>query len=354
MAEIESMPNQGFKLRQELSEWRGCKGVVIVDYTASNGMPFTLGFEEGPGEGGSKSRYRVKSISIKGRMSNEQMHNIRRLVTERHKMPQGDPFDRDPYWWEKKSPHFKVTVLATRLRDNPVAQVLLAYEPAKEVNAVLAAQEECQPGYRDPRMRWEAAIVTMQHHCMDRLCLGMTLQQVAASPHRRFRLDGALASIWECKVSLMPSEGIWREEGEVAEAEFVSESGALFRVLFKDGPGGEDPRVRYRVRSVTLEIGDVQADDLDFLRRKLTERYKFKHAEGGGHANGAEVVERLKRTPMFGVHVKSELHKKRKGTLSLFIPEWDRDILSLLMERPECRGQGPKSAAARRANLPKF
>lgn len=109
---------------------------------------------------------------------------------------------------------------------------------------------------------WRAALDRMRVYCMAEVCLGMSIEEVMALPGGHLEMWGVAKGLRNCTGSY----------GEWDPAYYISKDGVKFDLGFRDFPGSEEVKKRFRVQSISLYI-EATREELNELRGQLTIRY---------------------------------------------------------------------------------
>lgn len=168
------------------------------------------------------------------------------------------------------------------------------------------------------------ALQEMRNYCMAEICLGMSIEDVSV-------IDGGKLELWSTAKGKRNCAGSY---GEWDQGYFTSNDGVKFIVGFRDYPGSESIKKRFRVQSVSIDL-EVTKDELEALRGRITSRYEM-------FPSSNPLIEQHKEwiviNPLFSVVVSDFFkHPPKKSILVISArsdkyPEW-------LRSQPECSNE---------------
>lgn len=175
----------------------------------------------------------------------------------------------------------------------------------------------------------------LKSYCVAEVCLGSTISEVSAKGHLEF-LDHAKPD-GQTRCS--------KEFGDSANATLTTKDGRFFRVYFELVSLDGDPKSRYRVSRVWLNVPKVTDLQLDHLREVLTDRYGLRKPKW---VSNKPVWIGPTKSMVFNIAVEVETGN----------PELPRDVVEVvrgvsiysmhsrrevwLMEQDECKSKLPK------------
>lgn len=170
---------------------------------------------------------------------------------------------------------------------------------------------------------WRSALEEMRRYCMAEICIGMSVHEVASLPRGQLEIWSTADWARNCTGSYAH----WNH------AYFTSKDGTKFNVGFRDYPGPEEEKKRFRVQSIAVYL-EVTRGELNDLRETLTARYGMQPA-----GNSVAPLQEWKTSaPLFDATVSTSFADPPKRSLLLLSAKSDR-YPEWLRTQPACHSE---------------